>query len=153
EWRKASTPGTNDINVPTPAELAGTFTSPIPVAPAGCVTTSGGTSTINPSCFSKNAAAYLAAFMVPNPGNNATKDQLITNYSQLNNFRQDIIRLDQNVGDKVRIFGRYMEDVVPQNSPFSLWGGNNYPGVETTSINAPGRNLVANATITISPKV
>jgi hypothetical protein len=153
EWRKASTPGTNAINVPTSAELAGSFTSPIPVAPAGCVTTVGGVSTISPSCYSQNAAAYLAAFMAPNPANNATGDQLITNYSQLNNYRQDIIRLDQNVGDRVRVFARYMEDVVPQNQPFSLWGGANYPGVETTSINAPGRNLVINATATISPKV
>jgi hypothetical protein len=153
EWRKASTPGTNDINVPTAGELAGQFTGTVPVAPAGCVTTSGGTSTINPSCYSQNAAAYLKAFIAPNPGNNAAGDQLITNYSQLNNFRQDIIRLDQNIGDKVRLFGRYMEDVVPQNEPFSLWGGGNYPGVETTSLNAPGRNLVFNATITLSPKV
>jgi hypothetical protein len=153
EWRKASTPGTNDINVPTNGELGGAFTSPIPIAPAGCVTTAGGTYTIAPSCYSKNAAAYLAAFMVPNPSNNSAGNQLITNYSELNNFRQDIIRLDQSVGDRVRVFGRYMEDVVPQNEPFSLWGGGNYPGVETTSVNAPGRNLVLNATLTISPKV
>ncbi len=153
EWRKASTPGTNDINVPTTAELGGQFAVPIPVAPAGCVTTAGGVSTIKPSCYSQNAAAYLKAFMAPNPANNAAGDQLITNYSQLNNFRQDIIRLDQNIGDKVRLFGRYMEDVVPQNEPFSLWGGGNYPGVENTSLNAPGRNLVVNATITLSPKV
>jgi carboxypeptidase family protein len=153
EWRKASTPGTNQINVPTTAELGGAFAAPIPVAPAGCVTSAGGTSTIKASCYSKNAAAYLNAFIAPNPANNATGDQLITNYSQLNNFRQDIIRLDQNVGDKVRVFGRYMEDVVPQNEPFSLWGGGNYPGVETTSLNAPGRNLVFNATMTLSPKV
>ena len=46
-----------------------------------------------------------------------------------------------------------MEDVVPQNEPFSLWGGGNYPGVETTSVNAPGRNLVVNASTTISPRV
>ena len=153
EWRKASTPGTNQINVPTNAELAGSFTGPIPVAPAGCVTTAGGVSTINPSCYSKNATAYLNAFMVPNPANDPTGTQLITNYGQLNNFRQDIIRLDQNVGEKVRIFARYMEDVVPQNEPFSLWGGGNYPGVENTSVNAPGRNLVINASVTISPKV
>jgi hypothetical protein len=152
EWRKASTPGLNIINVPTPAELAGSFASAIPVAPAGCVTSAGGISTIKPSCYSKNATAYLNAFMVNNPPNSST-GQLITNYSQLNNFRQDIIRLDQNIGDKVRVFGRYMEDVVPQNEPFSLWGGGNYPGVETTSVNAPGRNLVVNASIAISPKV
>jgi len=153
EWRKASTPGTNDINVPTTGQLGGVFTTSIPVAPAGCVTQGGGNYTINPTCFSQNAAAYLKAFMAPNPPNNSAGDQLITNYSQLNNFRQDIIRLDQNVGDKVRIFGRYMEDVVPQNEPFSLWGGGNYPGVETTSLNAPGRNLVFNATMTLSPRV
>jgi hypothetical protein len=152
EWRKASTPGLNIINVPTNAELAGSFSSPITVAPAGCVTTAGGISTISPSCYSKNAAAYLKAFMAPNPANSST-GQLVTNYSQLNNFRQDIIRLDQNIGDRIRVFGRYMEDVVPQNEPFSLWGGGNYPGVESTSVNAPGRNLVINASMTISPKV
>jgi hypothetical protein len=159
EWRKASTPGTNQINVPTNAELAGSFSGPIPVAPnipgttTSCVTSVGGLSTINPSCYSKNATAYLKAFMLPNPANDPTGTQLITNYGQLNNFRQDIIRLDQNVGVKVRIFARYMEDVVPQNEPFSLWGGGNYPGVENTSVNAPGRNLVINASVTISPKV
>jgi hypothetical protein len=152
EWRKASTPGLNVINVPTPAELAGSFTTPVAVAPAGCVTTAGGVSTISPSCYSKNATAYLNAFMVNNPPNTST-GQLVTNYSQLNNFRQDIIRLDQNIGERLRVFGRYMEDVVPQNEPFSLWGGGNYPGVETTSVNAPGRNLVVNASATISPRV
>jgi Carboxypeptidase regulatory-like domain len=151
EWRKASIPATNTINVPTAAELGGVFTSPIPVAPAGCVTPSGGNYTISPSCYSKNAAAYLNAFMSKYPAN--PNGLLITPYSQLNNFRQDIIRLDQNVGDKVRVYARYMEDVVPQNQPFSLWGGNNYPGVENTSINAPGRNLVLNATANINPRI
>jgi hypothetical protein len=150
EWRKASTPGTNTITVPTAAELGGVFSGTIPIAPAGCVTTSGGTSTISPSCFSKNASAYLSAFMA-NPGNG--NGQLVTNFSQLNNFRQDIIRLDQNVGEKVRLYARYMQDSVPQNFPFGLWGAANYPGVETTSLNAPGRNLVINATMTLSPKV
>lgn len=151
EWRKSSIPETNTINVPTAAELGGVFTSPIPAAPAGCVTTSAGTYTIDPSCFSQNAAAYLNTFMSKYPAN--PNGQLITPYSELNNFRQDIIRLDQNVGDKVRVYARYMQDVVPQNAPFSLWGGNNYPGVENTSINAPGRNLVLNATVNISPRV
>lgn len=151
EWRKSSIPATNIINVPTAAELAGVFTSPIPTAPAGCVTASAGTYTISPSCYSKNATAYLNAFMSKYPAN--PSGQLVTPYSSLNNFRQDIIRLDQNVGDRVRVFARYMEDVVPQNSPFSLWGGANYPGVENTSINAPGRNLVLNATASINPRV
>jgi len=151
EWRKSSIPATNTITVPTAAELGGVFTSPVPVAPAGCVTAAGGNYTISPTCYSKNSAAYLSAYMSKYPAN--PSGQLITPYSQLNNFRQDIIRLDQNIGDKVRAYARYMEDVVPQNQPFGLWGGGNYPGVENTSINAPGRNLVLNATASINPRV
>ena len=151
EWRKSSLPATNTITVPTSAMLAGQFTQNIPIAPAGCVSSSGGVYTISPTCYSQNAAAYLNAFMAKYPAN--PSGLLITPYSQLSNFRQDIIRLDQNVGDKVRVYARYMEDVVPQNYPFSLWGGGNYPGVETTSVNAPGRNLVLNATANINPRI
>lgn len=180
EWRKASLPATNTINVPTAGQLGGVFpwvldTDPtstnynlyvnqVTVAPTlpGCVTSSAPgktsttpqTSTINlalAGCASQNSLAYLNTFMKQYPANSS--GLLVTNYSALNNFRQDIIRLDQNVGDRVRVYARYMQDSVPQNAPFSLWGGGNYPGVETTSINAPGRNLVLNATASISPKV
>jgi hypothetical protein len=152
EWRHSSLPGSTEIPVPTTQQLAGIFTTPINDAPAGCVTASGGTYTISPTCYSQNAAAYLNAFMVTNPPNSGT-NQLVESYSSLNNFRQDIIRLDQNVGDKVRLFGRYMQDSVPENFPFGLWGTANYPGADAISLNAPGRNLVVNATVNISPKV
>ncbi len=165
EWRKASTPGSTTITVPTTGQLGGVFTTaqitgsnttPIPVAPFGCVTTAGSganeTWTINPSCYSQNATAYLNAIMAPFPSNSGS-NQLVESYSSLNNFRQDIIRLDQNVGDRVRLFGRYMQDSVPENFPFGLWGTANYPGADVISLNAPGRNLVANASVTISPKV
>jgi hypothetical protein len=165
EWRHASTPGSTQITVPTPGQLGGVFTTaqitgshttPIPVAPAGCVTTAGSgageTWTINPTCYSQNAAAYLKGFMVGNPPNSGT-NQLVESYSSLNNFRQDIIRLDQNVGDRVRVFGRYMQDSVPENFPYGLWGTANYPGVDAISLNAPGRNLVVNASTNISPRV
>jgi hypothetical protein len=165
EWRHSSVPGSTEINVPTAGQLAGVFTSaqitgtnttPIPVAPVGCVTTAGSGSsqtwTISPTCYSQNANAYLKAFMAPEPPNVGT-NLLDESYSELNNFRQDIIRLDQNVGDKVRVYGRYMQDSVPQNFPFGLWGTANYPGADPISLNAPGRNLVVNATASISPKV
>jgi hypothetical protein len=151
EWRKANTPAPAIFSVPTAAELAGQFTSPIPLAPTGCVTSAGGTYTLKSSCFSKNAQAYLNAFMDAYPAN--ANGQLVTNFSQLNNFREDNIRLDQNIGDKVRVFGRYMQDSVPETFPFGLWGSANYPGVQPTSLNAPGRNLVVNATATLSPRV
>jgi hypothetical protein len=156
EWRHSSLPGSTEINVPTAAQLGGVFSTPITVAPAGCVTTAGSGSsetwTISPSCYSQNATAYLNAFMVPNPPNVGT-NLLDESFSSLNNFRQDIVRLDQNAGEKVRVFGRYMQDSVPENFPFGLWGTANYPGTDAISLNAPGRNLVFNATASISPKV
>jgi len=151
EWRKANIPAPQTFTVPTAAELSGVFTSPIPIAPGGCVTSSAGTYTISPTCFSANAQAYLNAFMDKYPAN--PNGQLVTNFSELSNFREDNIRLDQNLGNKVRIYARYMQDSVPETFPFGLWGSPNYPGVEPTSLNAPGRNLVINATATLSPKV
>jgi hypothetical protein len=165
EWRHSSLPGSTEIPTPTAGQLGGVFTtaqitgtntSPIPVFPAGCVSTSGTgaseTWTINPTCYSQDAKAYLTAFMAPNPPNVGT-NLLDESYTELNNFRQDIIRLDQNVGDKIRLYGRYMQDSVPENFPFGLWGTANYPGADAISLNAPGRNLVVNATASISPKV
>src|SRR5580698_6667616 len=173
EWRKSNTPDPQTFTVPTAAQLAGTFpwvldstagtanvglyVNSVPVAPTGCVTSTAPsatqptsptpqTSQINlsaPGCESKNAAAYIKGFMGNYPAN--PSGQLVTDFSQLNNFREDNIRLDQNVGDKVRIFARYMQDSVPESFPFGLWGSPNYPGVEPTSLNAPGRNLVINA--------
>jgi hypothetical protein len=154
EWRKATIPDPQTFTVPTSTELAGTLTSPVTVLPAGetaAACLSNGNTTINQACYSKNAQAYLNAFMSKYPAD--ASGHLVTNFSQLSNFREDNIRLDQNIGDKVRLYGRYMQDSVPETFPFGLWGSANYPGVEPTSLNAPGRNLVANATVTLSPKV
>src|ERR1035437_9999339 len=156
EWRHQSAPGSTTIPVPTAAKLGGVFDTAVTVAPAGCVTTAGSGSsetwTINPTCYSQNAAAYLNTIMVPNEPTSGS-NTLVESFSSLNNFRQDIVRLDQNVGDKVRVFARYMEDSVPENFPFGLWGTANYPGADPISLNAPGRNLVANVTANISPRV
>ncbi len=182
EWRHSSLPGSTEINVPTAGQLGGVFpwildTTPntpnlnlyvnqvavfSPTLPAGCVTsTAAGTTSPTPQtstislasgCASQNSLAYLNAFMVPNPPNVGT-NLLDESYSELNNFRQDIIRLDQNAGDKVRVYARYMQDSVPENFPFGLWGTANYPGADAISLNAPGRNLVVNATASISPRV
>jgi Carboxypeptidase regulatory-like domain/TonB-dependent Receptor Plug Domain len=151
EWRKASTPGANTLSIPTAAELGGGFTSPIPIAPAGCVTASGGTFTISPTCYSQNASAYLSAFMSKFPGDG--QGNLVESFSQLNNYRQDIIRADQEIGDRVHLYARFIQDSVPQNFPFGLWGTANYPGVETTQLNAPGRNTIVNATINLSSRI
>lgn len=158
EWRKTGTPSTNIATLPSPAQLGGTFTGALnPLsAPAGCITNNAAanTSQINPSCFSKNAQVYIQNIyskFTPNgpPGTN----QYITPVNALNNYRQDLVRLDQKITDKIQVFGRYIQDSVPTTEPGGLFAGNPLPGISSTSTNAPGKNVVAHVVAILSPTV
>jgi hypothetical protein len=171
EWRKITAPTTNNVAAPTAAELAGSFyAANEPSAPAGCITSwtpnpdaqvGGGTGTVNPSCYSANTKVYLSQILDKNQANYTTINQdnnftyggQQTSYATLNNFRQDLVRIDHYFSDKLRFFARGMEDEAPSNLPTGQWGGANYPGVVNVGINAPGKNVVANLTWTISPKM
>ena len=171
EWRKITSPSSNNVPAATPAELGGTFFSAIPLnAAPGCVsgytpfdpaTLTGGVGTVNPSCYSANAKVYLsqviskfpANFTAVNPSTGFTNGSQIASFSSLDNFRQDLVRVDHYFNDKLHFFARGMQDDAPSNLPLGLWGGSNYPGVVNVAINAPGKNVVANLTWTISPTV
>jgi hypothetical protein len=154
EWRKESTPSETTVNTPTAAELIGNFTGPIPVASPGCVSynASSNTSSINPACYSKNAAAYLNNIFDKYPGTGGG-NTLAVGTSQLNNFRQDLVRGDENITDKLHFYVRLMQDTIPQNQPFGLFASNNYPGVANTELSVPGKNAVGNLTWTITPRI
>jgi Carboxypeptidase regulatory-like domain/TonB-dependent Receptor Plug Domain len=171
EWRKITSPNGQSVAAATSAQLAGSFFSPNQVsAPAGCVTgwtpfnaatLSGGVGTVNPTCYSANTKVYLSQVFTKNqanvisvnPATGFTNGNQITSFSTLNNFRQDLVRIDHYFNDKLHFFARGMEDDAPSNLPTGQWGGNNYPGVVNVGINAPGKNVVANLTWTISPRM
>ena len=169
EWRKITSPSSNDVAAATPAELSGTFFAQNePVAPAGCITgwtpynaasQTGGVGTVNPSCYSANAKVYLSQIISKFPSNYSsvsngfTFGDVISSYSTLNNFRQDLVRVDHYFNDKVHFYARGMQDIAPNNLPTGLWGGSNYPGVVNVGINAPGKNVVGNLTWAINSKI
>lgn len=157
EWRKTGNPSTNTALVPTAAQLSGTFTGKINpgLAPASCVNYNAGTNTsqILPSCISNRAAAYIQNIYSKFPGNAAGGTEYINNYVAKQNYRQDLVRLDQSITDKVHLFGRYMQDQVPTTEPGGLFASSPLPGVFSTATNAPGKNVVANISWTISPTV
>jgi len=179
EWRKITSPSSNNVAAATPAELAGTFftsttyyPATVTAAPAGCVsayteltpptamTPGYGYATANPTCFSANSQVYLSQIVSKFPANYSAVNQYgftegdnVTSYSTLNNFRQDLVRVDHYFNDKLHFYARGMQDNAPSNLPTGLWGGNNYPGVVNVAINAPGRNVVGNLTWAISPKM
>ena len=157
EWRKTHQPSTLVATVPTSAQLGGAFSGNLTglAAPAGCVTYNPGTNTsqISPSCFSHNAQAYLTNVYSKFPGNAANGTEFISNVVGLNNYRQDLVRLDQNLTDKIHLFGRFMQDIVPTTEPGGLFAGEPLPGISSTATNAPGKNVVANMSWAISPTV
>lgn len=154
EWRKVTAPESSTLTVPSAAELGGNFIGTIPTAPAGCVTYNAATdiSTINPACYSANASVYLANIYSKFAPNTSTGAYTFS-YGELENTREDIVRIDENINDKLHFFGRAMQDETPENFPEGLFAGTNYPGVASDAVNAPGENVVGNLTWTISPRM
>ncbi|MDX6458684.1 MAG: hypothetical protein QOE55_2381 [Acidobacteriaceae bacterium] len=154
EWRKVSAPVTSSFQPPTQAQLNGVFSGQITNAPAGCVAydATADTSTINPNCYSQNSKVYLANLYDKFPAN-SSNGQYVASYSQKENTREDLVRLDHNITDKLHFFGRAMQDETPENFPQGLFAGSNFPGVAGASVNAPGQNVVGNLTWTISPRM
>lgn len=163
EFRRTRTPGTSILALPNPQELTGNFTglnnangSPVTLnpasAPSGCISGN----TISSSCFSANATAYINNIyskFAPNSSLNPTAltEDYTFSVDAINNYRQEIIRVDQKVTNKIQAFGRYMQDSVPTTEPGGLFAGAGLPGVSSTSTNAPGRNIVAHVTMQLSP--
>ncbi len=154
EWRKVTAPATSSATPPSASDLAGTFTGPITDAPAGCVSYNAATntSTISPSCYSQNAQVYLSNLYDKFPANTSTGLYTFT-YGALQNTREDLVRLDVNLTDKLHFFARAMQDETPENFPMGLFAGTQFPNVAGSAVNAPGENVVGNLTWTISPKM
>jgi len=152
EWRRTRVPSTGTAVLPPAQELTGNFAGIATLnpasAPAGCIVNN----VISPTCFSKNAQVYIAnvySKLTPNAPNN----RLITSLEGANNYRQDLLRLDQRIGERVQLFGRFVQDQVPTTEPGGLFAGSPLPGISSTSTDAPGRNVVAHVTMQLTPSI
>ena len=139
EWRKITAPASNNVSAATPAELAGTFyESPthyaqtVAAVGAGCLSSydaSTGVAVANPSCYSANAKVYLAQivskfpanYTAVNPSTGFTDGDNITSYSTLNNFRQDLVRVDHYFNDRLHFFARGMNDTCGAAPTIPAW--------------------------------
>jgi len=153
EWRKLSTPGGDTMPAASQAMLNGIVSGNFTNAPAGCATydASSNTTQISSSCYSKNSQVYLTNVFDKYPANDGAYYTFSS--SNLNNFRDDIARVDHYFSDKVHFYARYMNDDMPVGEPEGLWAGSNYPGLVNTLVNSPGSNAVGNLTWTINPRV
>ena len=98
------------------------------------------------SDFDPRAVALLAAYPLPNSGTNSVL------FSPINllRTRQETFRIDHNVNDNHRLFGRYTQDRSETQEPGGLFTGIAIPNVATTDTSVPGRTFVASLTSVLS---
>jgi hypothetical protein len=172
EWQKISAPLTGSVPAVSAAEESGIIADAVvvdqtgtatgdyvPYAITGVNTCAGIThdpvlhqSTIPASCItSQNVAAINAAIFAKYQANSGSNYDYST--SQKNDFRQEILRIDHNFTDTLHFYMRGMQDSVPSESIGGMWTGADYPGLSDFNTNTPGKNVVANLTWTINPRM
>ncbi|HEV2381642.1 MAG TPA: TonB-dependent receptor [Terriglobia bacterium] len=161
EWLRESSASTLVAATPTAAMRSGDFsafgalTNPIsPVtghpltAPGGapCVTKS----QINPACINNNVSLLLNQDF-PSPTTSGFFNY-ITGAHTGQNWGEQILRVDQNVSDKVKAFVRFVHDSWIENDPTVMWSGDAFPTLHS-QFNVPSRNFTAKLTTILNPSL
>ena len=121
EWRRITrAPASLTANVPDPAWLTDPA-SPNYVAPAN---------------RDPNAVRLLTAYPAPNvPGAN----QYLVSSPNINNTRQEVVRIDYDLTDRWRLTGRYTHDLSETRELGGLFQGFAIPNIATTDTDVPGQ--------------
>ena len=134
EWRKESVPGAIfNTTVPSMAERQGNFSD---VCPGPDCPNIGPVVPVSPV-----GQALLQLIPEPNSGTNGF------NLSPVlpTDWREELLRIDQNIGSKWHAMFRYTHDTWSTVSPTSQWTGSSFPTVET-NFSGPATSLVARVT-------
>ncbi len=99
------------------------------------------------------AQALLKLIPAPNSGSGASSF-FNAAPAEATNWREELVRVDENISDKERFFFRFIHDSWNTVTPTPLWGSleGSFPSVETSFV-GPGVSLVANLTSALSPSL
>ncbi len=157
EYRRIITYSSVTGTVPTAAERLGNFAAPICTS----VTVTAGTpkcGTVGTSITNIDpvAQAYLkdvfSKLPLPNNPNSSDPHSFITPLRNLFDNRQDLVRIDQNLGTRFNGFFRYIHDTIPTQEPQGIFGGGTrLPSFGTSSTQAPGTSYLGHVTFSMTP--
>jgi hypothetical protein len=162
EWRRDRVPYTFNQLVPTVAERAGNFsdvcalgTADCPINPATGNRYPGDKVPFNPN--DPNVKALLSLIPAPTPGLSFANPLVpgsaafYENASQPTNWRQELLRVDENFTDKERLSFHYIHDSWFQLQETPLWtNAGSFPTIQT-DFTGPGVSYVARLASTFSP--
>ena len=164
EWQRQLVPNTpRNVLVPTALERTGDFSKSIDLRgnPVTIIDPqSRSSANPNGTPFNGNVIpgprlyapgqALLNLYPLPN----ATQTSNFNYTSQLPGSaprREDLLRMDYNVTDRVRFFGHYIADAQPNVTPYGSFVLGIQIPITTIANPTPGRSVAAGATIIISP--
>jgi hypothetical protein len=153
EWRKIrgySVLGT--LLVPTDLQRAGIFSVPVKDPVTGALFAN---NTIPANRIDPNAAALLKLGFWPEPNLPAAAGQQPNQFRFVGgtptDFRQELVRVDQDVTDKWRLMVRYIHDQFQQFNPQGIWSDSTLPDLFSNSTGTPATNIVARSLNILNP--
>ena len=148
EWkriRQSATP--QNMTIPTSAELAGNFSAllglstPVvlvtpPNAPAGCTIVG---NIMSPQCISADGKAIASVYahmaaLASSFSNAATANNATFQPNNPQNWREDIVRIDYQLGASHSIYGRYIHDSLNLIDAFGTFTPGGLPTTPTNRI-------------------
>jgi hypothetical protein len=97
-----------------------------------------------------NAVLELNAGTFPHP--NFGTNQYISSIPQPTDVREDVVRIDHAINNKLQLMGHYLHDAVTQSYYPPLWGDSTYPTVGTAMLN-PSWSATIKLTQMLSPNL
>ncbi|MBW4027354.1 TonB-dependent receptor [Acidipila rosea] len=108
--------------------------------------------TIPANLIDQNAVLFMGTGVIPKPNASNGTNSFITSVKQPTYVREDLVRIDHNINDKLQLMGHYIHDAVSQTYVPPLWSNDSYPTVGSSMEN-PSWSAVIQLTQLISPSV
>ena len=118
--------------------------------PYTCSTPASCTSTIPYQLFDPNAVLFMGTGAIPQPNFNG--NQYIASPKQPTDVREDVVRIDHDITDKMHLMGHWIHDSMSQTIYPVMWSGDSYPTVGNVFGN-PSWGSVIKLSQSISPTV
>lgn len=106
--------------------------------------------TIPAALIDQNAVRHLNTGSFPKP--NFGTSQYVSSIPQPTNVREDVVRIDHKLSEKLQLMTHYLHDAVSQVYYPPLWGNSSYPTVGTAMSN-PSWSSTVKLTQTLSPSL
>jgi len=98
-------------------------------------------STIPHQLFDSNAVLFMGTGAIPMP--NAPGNQYIASPKQPTDVREDVVRVDHNINDKLHLMGHWIHDQMSQTIFPVMWSGDSYPTVGDVFANPSWASVIS----------